>query len=67
MSKVLVLGATGFIGTKSYLCLPNTLGFAIATAFSRRGYIVYGLTRSEEKAKELSKNEGTLKLCKVEK
>ncbi|KAI1797155.1 NAD(P)-binding protein [Ganoderma leucocontextum] len=39
--KVLILGATGFIG------LP------IAQAFVRAGHVVYGQTRSEEKAKQL--------------
>eukprot|EP01117_Protostelium_nocturnum_P013591 TRINITY_DN5090_c0_g1_i1.p1 TRINITY_DN5090_c0_g1~~TRINITY_DN5090_c0_g1_i1.p1 ORF type:complete len:248 (-),score=87.11 TRINITY_DN5090_c0_g1_i1:43-786(-) len=43
--KVLVLGATGIIG------------FGVAKAFVRRGYIVSGLARNEEKAKFLLKNE----------
>ncbi|KAI8325523.1 NAD(P)-binding protein, partial [Martensiomyces pterosporus] len=37
MTKVLVIGANGFIGN------------AVAQAFSRAGYLVYGLVRSEEK------------------
>jgi len=41
MSTVLVLGSTGLIG------------FAVATAFSRQGYQVYGVTRQEDKAKTL--------------
>jgi len=43
--KVLVLGASGFIG------LPA------AQALSRAGHIVYGLTRSERKAKQLAADE----------
>ncbi|KAI0359910.1 NAD-P-binding protein [Trametes cingulata] len=43
--KVLILGATGFIG------LP------IAQAFVRAGHIVYGQTRSAEKAKQLAAEE----------
>lgn len=39
--KVLIIGATGFIG------LP------VAQAFVRAGHIVYGQTRSEEKARQL--------------
>jgi len=45
MSRVLVLGATGYIG------------FPVAKAFERLGYRVYGLARSEEKAKLLTKHE----------
>jgi len=47
MSKVLVLGATGYIG------------FAIAQAFVRNGYKVYGLARTQEKANHLAKHEIT--------
>ncbi|TBU26199.1 NAD(P)-binding protein [Dichomitus squalens] len=43
--KVFILGATGFIG------LP------IAQAFVRAGHVVYGQTRSEEKAKQLTAEE----------
>lgn len=43
--KVLVLGASGFIG------LPA------AQALCRSGHVVYGLTRSEEKAKQLAADE----------
>nr|VWO95536.1 Uncharacterized protein [Ganoderma boninense] len=43
--KVLIIGATGFIG------LP------VAQAFVRAGHIVYGQTRSEEKAKQLAAQE----------
>ncbi|KAH9936189.1 uncharacterized protein B0H18DRAFT_972728 [Fomitopsis serialis] len=43
--RVLVLGASGFIG------LP------IAQAFVRAGHIVYGLTRSQQKAKQLAAEE----------
>ncbi|OBZ68780.1 hypothetical protein A0H81_11340 [Grifola frondosa] len=43
--KVLVLGASGFIG------LP------VAQAFVRAGHIVYGQTRSAEKAKQLAAEE----------
>ncbi|KAK7437632.1 hypothetical protein VKT23_018531 [Stygiomarasmius scandens] len=43
--RVLVLGATGFIG------------FPTAQALSRAGYLVYGQTRSEEKAKRLAAEE----------
>jgi len=45
MSKVLVLGASGYIG------------FAVATRFATAGYSVFGITRTEEKGKLLSKNE----------
>jgi len=45
MTKVFILGATGFIG------------FETAKAFASLGYTVYGLTRSEEKAKLLLQNE----------
>ena len=44
MSKVLVLGATGFIGNMRPQYLPNLkIGLPIATAFARRGYTVYRL------------------------
>ncbi|PSR88859.1 hypothetical protein PHLCEN_2v5008 [Hermanssonia centrifuga] len=43
--KVLIIGASGFIG------LP------VARALSRAGHIVYGLTRSESKAKALAAEE----------
>ncbi|KAJ7768046.1 NAD(P)-binding protein [Mycena olivaceomarginata] len=43
--KVLVLGATGFIG------------FPAAQALARAGHIVYGLARTEEKAKLLAAEE----------
>ncbi|KAF5340439.1 hypothetical protein D9758_013566 [Tetrapyrgos nigripes] len=43
--KVLILGATGFIG------------FPAAQALSRAGYFVYGQTRSSEKAKRLAADE----------
>ncbi|GJE96821.1 NAD(P)-binding protein [Phanerochaete sordida] len=43
--KVLVLGATGFIG------LPA------AQALVRAGHVVYGLTRSQDKAKKLAEEE----------
>ncbi|EFA81918.1 hypothetical protein PPL_05150 [Heterostelium album PN500] len=45
MSSVLVLGSTGAIG------------FDIAAAFLNKGFKVYGLTRDQEKAKFLQKNE----------
>jgi nucleoside-diphosphate-sugar epimerase len=45
MTKVFVFGATGFIGGN------------VAKKFSSEGYTVFGLTRSEEKAKELRRNE----------
>ncbi|KAH7925461.1 NAD(P)-binding protein [Leucogyrophana mollusca] len=45
MPKVLVIGASGFIG------LP------VAQALSRAGHTVYGLTRSESKAKQLAADE----------
>ncbi|CAG8581767.1 14696_t:CDS:2 [Funneliformis caledonium] len=45
MVKVLVLGATGFIG------------FAVAQALARSGHETYGLYRKREKEKELAKNE----------
>lgn len=45
MSRILVLGATGYVGRE------------IATAFGRRGYNVYGLARSEDKAKLLAQEE----------
>jgi hypothetical protein len=32
-------------------------GLGVATAFEREGYTVYGLTRTEEKAKILEKHE----------
>lgn len=43
--KVLILGATGFIG------LPA------AQAFSRAGHIVYGVTRSQSNADSLAREE----------
>ncbi|GAA97037.1 uncharacterized protein L969DRAFT_19907 [Mixia osmundae IAM 14324] len=43
--RVLVLGATGFIG------------FPVAQALVRNGHIVYGLTRSDAKSKELQAEE----------
>jgi len=43
MSRVLILGASGFVG------------LGVAKAFEHKGYTVYGLTRSEEKAKILAK------------
>ncbi|KAI0782890.1 NAD(P)-binding protein [Abortiporus biennis] len=43
--KVLVLGASGLIGS------------AVAQALVRGGHIVYGLTRTEEKAKKLASEE----------
>ncbi|KAF8551936.1 NAD(P)-binding protein [Imleria badia] len=43
--KVLVFGASGFIG------------LSVAQALSRGGHIVYGVTRSEAKAKQLAANE----------
>jgi len=45
MVKVLVFGATGVIGKE------------VARSFAHRGHTVYGLTRSEAKAKELQKEE----------
>jgi len=45
MSKAFVFGATGLIG------------FAVAQALERKGWTVYGTARTEEKAKELRKNE----------
>ncbi|KAK4052377.1 bifunctional endoribonuclease/protein kinase ire1 [Microbotryomycetes sp. JL201] len=45
--KVLVLGATGFIG------------FPISTEFVRQGHTIIGVTRSAEKAKMLEANEIT--------
>jgi nucleoside-diphosphate-sugar epimerase len=45
MFNIFVLGATGFIG------LP------VCLALRRAGHIVYGLTRSEAKAKQLAKDE----------
>ncbi|GBE79401.1 NAD(P)-binding protein [Sparassis latifolia] len=43
--KVLILGASGFIG------------FPVAQAFVRAGHIVYGITRSETKARQLAAEE----------
>lgn len=43
--KVLILGATGFIGGP------------VAQAFVRNGHIVYGQTRSANSARELEANE----------
>ncbi|KAL6303959.1 NAD(P)-binding protein [Sparassis latifolia] len=43
--RVLILGASGFIG------------FPAAQAFVRAGHIVYGVTRSQEKAKQLAGEE----------
>jgi len=45
--KVIVLGATGFVG------------FPVAQAFVRAGHIVYGVTRSESKVKQLAAEEIT--------
>ncbi|RUS14323.1 hypothetical protein BC937DRAFT_94000, partial [Endogone sp. FLAS-F59071] len=45
MTKVFVLGASGFIGNP------------VAKAFARAGHQVYGLTRSPKKAAELLKDE----------
>lgn len=45
--KVFVTGSTGFIGN------------AVAKRFVAGGYSVYGLVRSEEKSKELVKEEIT--------
>ncbi|CAB4486907.1 NAD-P-binding protein [Rhizophagus irregularis] len=45
MVKVLVLGATGFIG------------FSVAQALARSGHETFGLYRKVEKTKELAKNE----------
>jgi len=45
MSSVLIFGATGFIGN------------AVAKEFQRKGYRVYGLVRTEDKAKILRKQE----------
>jgi len=45
MSRVFILGASGFIGSH------------VAQAFRREGYQVTGLTRTEEKAKVLRSNE----------
>ncbi|KAJ3033226.1 hypothetical protein HDV00_006580 [Rhizophlyctis rosea] len=45
MSTVFVIGATG------------TIGREVAKAYRRDGYTVYGLTRSEEKGKDLWKDE----------
>ena len=45
MVKVLVLGATGFIG------------FAVAQALARSGHETFGLYRKPEKTKELARNE----------
>jgi len=47
MVKVFVFGASGFIGSP------------VAHAFASRGYTVYGLTRSQEKAKHLQQHEIT--------
>jgi len=45
MSSVFVIGGTGFIGN------------AVARSFAHQGYKVYALTRSEDKAKSLRKEE----------
>jgi len=45
MTRVLVIGATGFIG------------FALSTALRRNGHTVYGLARSQSKATLLSQSE----------
>jgi nucleoside-diphosphate-sugar epimerase len=45
MSKVLVVGAAGYIG------------FAIAQAFRRDGWNVYGIVRNEQQANEIRKKE----------
>jgi nucleoside-diphosphate-sugar epimerase len=49
--KVVVLGASGFIG------------FPVAQAFVRAGHIVYGLTRSASKAKQLAAEEIVPIIC----
>jgi len=54
MSRVLVLAASGFIGKVT------------AQAFVRRGWTVYGLTRSADKAKQLSQIEVTPIVGKAE-
>jgi nucleoside-diphosphate-sugar epimerase len=51
MVKVLVFGATGFIG------------FAVAQALARSGHETYGLYRKFEKTKELAKNESKILVC----
>lgn len=43
--QVFVTGATGYVG------------FAVATAFARAGHTVWGLTRSEAKARRLARHE----------
>lgn len=43
--RIFVTGATGY------------LGFNVATAFRRAGYDVYGLVRTQDKARELAKQE----------
>jgi len=45
MSRVFIIGASGFVGSH------------VAQAFRREGYIVTGLTRTEEKAKTLRSHE----------
>jgi nucleoside-diphosphate-sugar epimerase len=45
MVKVLVIGATGFIG------------FSISQALARSGHETFGLYRKVEKTKELARNE----------
>jgi NAD(P)-dependent dehydrogenase (short-subunit alcohol dehydrogenase family) len=44
-TTVFIAGASGLIG------------LSVAKAFKRQGYIVYGLVRSEEKAKALLREE----------
>jgi uncharacterized protein YbjT (DUF2867 family) len=48
MPRVFILGAAGFVGSE------------VVAEFKRVGYDVSCLTRSEQKAKELAKQEGTL-------
>lgn len=50
--SVFILGGTGYVGG------------AVATIFEQKGWKVYVLARTEEKAKELKKRESTLHLCK---
>jgi len=54
MSRVFILGASGFIGSH------------VASAFTREGYSVTGLTRTEEKAKVLRAHEITAIIGKAQ-